>query len=90
MWSDPLLVDWGAVEPLCDCTLVALMQGGAEDLLQADEQLMSGLVELSTRTETRTGMRAQAVLERVENSDGVAQPPSWWLSLEEDEPETNV
>jgi hypothetical protein len=90
MWSDPLLEDWGAVEPLCDCTLVALMQGGAEDLLQADEQLMSGLVELSTRTETRTGMRAQAVLERVENSDGVAQPPSWWLSLEEDEPETNV
>jgi hypothetical protein len=84
MWSDPLLEDWAKVEPLCDCTLVVLMNGGAEDLLHEDRELIDALERLSTETTTRTGGRASAVLERIQMLGPVATPPAWWLSLDDD------
>ena len=87
MWHDPLFEDWAAVEPFCDCTLVTLAQGGAEDVLCGDPDLLDGLKELSARTETRTGRGAQTVLDRLEQTGPKATPPSWWLTIDDQGPD---
>lgn len=79
MWDDPLFEDWKKVEPFRDCTLVSCMEGGAEDLIAADRELLAALKALAANQDgTRTSGRASAVLARVEATGGKRTPPQWW------------
>jgi hypothetical protein len=84
MWEDPLFEDWAKVEPFRDCTLVTCMQGGAEDLLAGDAEIMAALEGLAASPQdTRSPGRARAVLDRIRETDGVRTPPAWWQVTED-------
>jgi hypothetical protein len=76
MWEDPLFEDWKNVEPFRDCALVACIEGGAEDLIAGEPELLTALEALAANQDgTRTPGRAGAVLACVNKTGGERTPP---------------